>query len=92
MIMTKLKTVKPKEDMTGWKMWEHGVPESRLKVIEQSNDGIIGGVYFATWLCECTCGTKKVLLGKYIRSGKTKSCGCLFVENAKRTDRRNNTK
>lgn len=29
MIMTKLKTVKPKEDTTGWQMWEHGVPASR---------------------------------------------------------------
>ena len=22
-------------DMTGWKMWEHGVPESRLEVIKR---------------------------------------------------------
>lgn len=61
MIMTELKTVKPKEDMTGWKMWEHGIPGSRLTVIEQVNDCIISGVYFAAWLCECACGTRKVL-------------------------------
>ena len=30
--------VKVKIDMTGWKMWEHGVPESRLTVIKQVND------------------------------------------------------
>lgn len=24
------------EDMTGWKMWEHGVPDSRLTVIKKN--------------------------------------------------------
>lgn len=82
-------TVRPKENMAGWKMWEHGVPGSRLIVIEQSDDYVTNsGVYLATWLCECSCGTKAVLIGKYIRSGKTRSCGCLFLENARRKDRR----
>lgn len=31
------------------------------------------GSYF---LCQCDCGTEKVIMGKSLRSGKTKSCGC----------------
>ena len=30
--------VKTKEDMTGWNMWEHGVPDSKLTVIKQTDD------------------------------------------------------
>ena len=31
----------------------------------------------AQWLCKCDCGKKLVVLGKNLRSGHTKSCGCL---------------
>ena len=48
--------VKVKEDMTGWKMWEHGVPDSRLTVIQQADDYIKrDGKHIAQWLCECNC-------------------------------------
>ena len=30
--------VRVREDMTGWKMWEHGVPDSRLTVLKQAED------------------------------------------------------
>ena len=30
--------VKVKTDMTGWNMWDHGVPESKLTVIKQVED------------------------------------------------------
>lgn len=30
----------------------------------------------AKWLCQCDCGTKKIVWGKYLRNGKSKSCGC----------------
>lgn len=32
--------VKTKEDMMGWKMWEHGVTDSKIIVIEQVDDYI----------------------------------------------------
>ena len=40
--------VKVKEDMSGWIMSEHGVPDSRLKVIKQVEDYVYpsGGPYF----------------------------------------------
>lgn len=30
----------------------------------------------AQWLCRCKCGNEVVVLGKHLRSGNTKSCGC----------------
>ena len=29
------------------------------------------------WLCECDCGNKKIVLAKNLKSGRTKSCGCI---------------
>lgn len=34
----------------------------------------------ALWKCVCDCGTETVIIGKSVSSGKTKSCGCLWVE------------
>lgn len=33
-----------------------------------------------TWLCVCDCGNGVVVLGNCLRSGNTKSCGCLRKE------------
>jgi hypothetical protein len=35
---------------------------------------------FATWHCKCECGKAIVALGIHLRSGNTKSCGCLATE------------
>lgn len=35
----------------------------------------------AKWLCQCECGTRKILFGKYLRNGKSKSCGCAHRRN-----------
>lgn len=67
-----------KIDMTGWKMWEHGVPESQLTIIEK--DEIKSKekkrVY---WKYQCTCGNYGSSVGTDIRSGKTLSCGCRSI-------------
>lgn len=34
----------------------------------------------ATWLCECDCGNTTVVLGRNLRTGGTKSCGCFCRE------------
>lgn len=31
----------------------------------------------AQWLCQCKCGNKTIVSGKRLRSGHTKSCGCI---------------
>lgn len=33
------------------------------------------------WVCDCDCGTKNILvIGSQLRSGRTKSCGCIIKE------------
>jgi hypothetical protein len=34
----------------------------------------------ALWLCRCECGTEKSVIGAYLRSGRSRSCGCLRKE------------
>lgn len=36
------------------------------------------------WLCICTCGTRKIVRASEIKRGRSKSCGCLAVELAKK--------
>lgn len=75
--------VKVREDITGWVMSEHGVPDSRLTVIEQTEDYIRpDGRYEARWLCECSCEEhNRIAISKqHLTSGSIKSCGCLRKE------------
>lgn len=70
-------------DITGWIMREHGVPSSRITVLRRVEDYISpNGYVVAQWECQCDCGKTFVSSGKSIRSGKTKSCGCLQKEKA----------
>ena len=79
--------VNTKIDMTGWKMWEHGVERSRWIVLEQVEDYIVpsDGRHEAQWLCECSCEkhTKRIVRQTNLRSGGSLSCGCLNNENAR---------
>lgn len=51
----------------------------KLKVVEQAEDYITAkGTHVARWLCECDCGNKTVVDGSKLKSGHTKSCGCLM--------------
>lgn len=34
----------------------------------------------ATWLCRCKCGNEKIIRLSNLKSGTTKSCGCLRKE------------
>lgn len=49
----------------------------RLTVIERGPNGPHG---HARWWCKCTCGKRVLVAGSQLRSGKTKSCGCLRDE------------
>lgn len=77
--------VKVKIDMTGWVMEEHGVPDSRLTVVEQGEDYTDkDGHHYARWWCICSCEEHKKILarGEALRNGGTLSCGCLQKEKA----------
>ena len=45
----------------------------------------------AYWKCVCDCGLTVIATGNNLRSGNTKSCGCLQREAAKNTGKRNRT-
>ena len=71
------------EDLTGWKMWEHGVPNSRLTVIERVENYVTpSGKKSAQWLCECSCSKhgRVVVTTNNLKHGNVRSCGCLAHE------------
>lgn len=75
-------------DMTGWRMSEHGQPDSILTVLQRDfeYDKIRAGRPIK-WICQCDCGNIKSIVGSELkRKGKkapTLSCGCLWKERTK---------
>lgn len=67
--------VKVKKDLTGQRF-------GRLVVINQFKHDYIkpNGRHEAQWLCKCDCENEVVIRGDSLRSGNTKSCGCLNKE------------
>jgi hypothetical protein len=49
----------------------------RLLVIKESGRGKDGCV---TWECLCDCGTHRIVRGKDLKKGVTRSCGCLRMD------------
>ena len=49
----------------------------RLTVIKSTGSNMHGQ---ATWLCECECGNRIETTGLHLRSGHTRSCGCLHFK------------
>lgn len=65
--------IKVKEDLSGKKF-------GKLTVIKQVEDHVSpSGVRYPMWLCECNCklNNQVIVSGQNLKSGKTKSCGCL---------------
>lgn len=52
----------------------------RLTVLQRAENDKQGN---AQWLCQCSCGNKKVVRGRALRTRKTLSCGCLLSESSK---------
>lgn len=70
---TKEKYSKSKtKDLTGQRF-------GRLVVVQEN--GKIKGK--TSWLCKCDCGNERVAIGTYLKTGHTKSCGCLLEETRK---------
>ena len=85
--------VKVKIDMSGWIMSEHGVTNSRLTVVRQTEDYVYpNGKRIAQWICECNCKehNQVITTGTNLRRGHTLSCGCLQKEIAARIQKQYN--
>ena len=61
---------------------EIGHGYGRLVVVERADNAAQG---YARWFCVCDCGARTVVSGANLRSGNSRSCGCLRLEAAKRT-------
>ena len=55
-----------------------GMTFGRLTVLKQVPSTNRGR--YATWLCQCACGTLKRVTSSNLRRGQVKSCGCLQRE------------
>lgn len=68
--------VKVKEDLTGKRF-------GKLTVIEQAEDYVSPKkIHYSQWKCKCDCGNEAIVNNYDLRSGHTKSCGCLKKRNA----------
>lgn len=59
-------------DLTGKKF-------GKLTVIKRMPNNKFGVLY---WLCQCECGEQTIVRGNRLKSGHTKSCGCIKKEKA----------
>lgn len=74
-----------KIDMTNWVMKEHGVLDSKITVLNEDKEAYISKnlnkkrkrVY---WRCQCECGKIFSAEANSIKTGASKSCGCLVKE------------
>ena len=67
---------------------------NRLTVIKRAEDYIEpSGRRRIKWLCRCECGLNKEIIvdGSSLKSGHTKSCGCLQKEIASKQNKKYNT-
>ena len=54
----------------------------RLLVLERVEDYVSPkGLHLKRWKCKCDCGNIKNVGGNELKTGRTKSCGCLVAEN-----------
>lgn len=70
--------IKPKKDLTGEVF-------GKLVVLRQGPDLVLGGKRRASWYCKCLCGNPNELLisGDSLKTGHTKSCGCIHKDTYK---------
>lgn len=57
-----------------------GHVSGRLTVVERVDNNKFGK---SVWKCLCECGNEKHILGSRLHSFKTKSCGCLMLEQSR---------
>ena len=67
-----------------------GLKFGRLKVVERAPNSKTGKT---RWACQCDCGNPnlKIVFGCSLKSGRTKSCGCLARETKVRNGKKNIT-
>lgn len=59
-----------------------GMRFERLIVISPAEPELQGKYFRPRWLCRCDCGVEKIVSVGHLRSGHTRSCGCLVRNNS----------
>ena len=73
------------KDLTGEKFGD-------LTVVKRADDYISPkGKHYLRWLCLCTCGNTCIVIGETLKSGGTRSCGCLKNVNISKANKKYNT-
>ena len=62
---------------------------NKLTVITRAENGKFGN---AKWLCQCDCGNITIVASKHLKTGETKSCGCLKKDSYKYKHRLSKTR
>lgn len=63
----------------------------RLVVLRRGeNERFSNGGIAVRWLCQCDCGNLVLTRAQALKSGKTKSCGCLHADNVRNMMKREN--
>lgn len=70
------KALRTKDDLTGQRFGRWTVIR-RAPLMAKAKNGERNG-----WLCQCDCGTMRVVLTRHLVGGKSKSCGCDRTEKA----------
>lgn len=55
----------------------------KLTVLSPAGSKKVGGRFYKNYLCQCECGRQIEVIGSSLKSGNTKSCGCLSADHAK---------
>ena len=58
-----------KMDLTGQRF-------GRLVVLGEAEPYFKNWTTYRRWLCQCDCGTQKIIRQHCLKNGDTKSCGC----------------
>lgn len=64
-----------------------GMQFGRLTVLERAEDYISAGKGYPMWHCICKCGNHTTVLGKHLKRGAIRSCGCLHSEQIAKRNR-----
>ncbi len=69
-----------------------GIRFGRLVVVERADDYVTTkGKRYTQWLCKCDCGNEKIVRTTSLKSGDSKSCGCLMKESILKSNKKYNT-
>lgn len=62
------------------KLLLQGKKFNRLLVLQEQGKNKLGNIL---WLCQCDCGAKTIVQGRFLKKGLIKSCGCYAKEKLK---------